>query len=101
MEIERIDDQDLMEQLGKSAAPRSEGLPLSTIYGDLMSQLQPERFDKSKPFDKNRIEMGLIFENAIEPALAAKFATIRPGEIVSPEGVVMTPDGVNPLLAAG
>lgn len=101
MDIERIDDPDLIDRLGQSTAPRSEGLHLSQIYGSLMSQLQPKRFDKSKALDKRRLEMGLIFENSIEPALASKFATVRPGEIISPEGVAMTPDGVNPTEGAG
>jgi len=101
MKIERIDDPDLIDRLAQSSAPRSEGLHLSTIYGDLMGQLQPKRFDRSKPFNKVSIESGLVFENMLEKGLAEKFATVRPGELWSPEGIIMTPDGVNPLLDAG
>lgn len=101
MDIERIDDPELMERLGQSTGARSSGLHLSTIYGDFMASIQPDRFNRSKPFNKQRIEMGLIFENALEPALADRFATIRPGEIYSDEGVAMSPDGVNPSLMCG
>jgi hypothetical protein len=37
----------------------------------------------------------------LERALAEKFATQRPGEIFSDEGIAMSPDGVNPTEHAG
>lgn len=101
MEIEAVPDPDLIDRLGKSAGPRSEGLHLSQIYGSLMQRLQPKRFDKSKPMDRVRVETGLVFENVLEQGLREKFATVRPGEIVSDEGVIMTPDGVNLTYACG
>ncbi len=101
MQIERVDDPELIDQLGKSSGHRSEGLHLSTIYGDFMSQIQPKRFDRSKPLNPQVLEPGLVFENMLERGLAEKFATVRPGELVSPEGIIMSPDGVNPTLMAG
>lgn len=107
MIITEIDDPELLERLGQSEAPRSEGLHLSSIYKVLMKRLQPKRFDKRDaagnplPFDKARIEIGLLFENVLEVALREKFATVRPGEIFSDEGIAMTPDGVNPTECAG
>jgi hypothetical protein len=101
MIIERIDDPDLISRLGNSGTNRAPGLHLSAIYGDFMSQLQPKRFDRSKPFNQTTLEMGLVFENMLERGLAEKFATVRPGELVSPEGVWMSPDGINPTYDAG
>jgi hypothetical protein len=99
--IEQIPDLDLIARLGQSTTPRSEGLHLSTIYGSLMKKLQPRRFNTGKPMDMVRIETGLVFENVLEQGLREKFATYRPGEIVSPEGIIMTPDGFNPTDCAG
>jgi hypothetical protein len=48
-----------------------------------------------------KIEMGFLFEHMLERSLAEKFATVRPGEIYSDEGIILSPDGVNPALACG
>lgn len=107
MRVTPIDDRELIERLGKSEGERSTGLHLSDVYKALMKRLQPKRFDKRDaagnplPFDKRKIEIGLLFENMLEKGLAEKFATVRPGEIFSDEGIAMTPDGVNPTLMAG
>lgn len=102
MFIERVDDDDLLARLGQSSGPRTRDvLHVSTIYKSLMERLQPKRFDSSKPMDMRRIETGLLFETMLEQALAEKFSTVRPGEIISPEGVYMSPDGVNPAEGAG
>lgn len=101
MIITEVEDNDLIARLGHSEGPRSTGLHLSEIYGRLMAKLQPARFDKSKPMNMQRVETGLLFENMLERALAEKFATVRPGEIFSDEGIAMSPDGINPTLMAG
>lgn len=102
MQMELFEDADLTARLGQSSGPRTlQVLHLSQIYGDLMSQLQPKRFDRSKPMDLVKVETGLVFENMLEKSLAEKFATVRPGEIVSPEGIYMSPDGVNPTMGCG
>lgn len=105
MTIEPVDDQNLIARLGQSSSVgiRTLGVVhLSDIYGSLMKRLQPERF--GQPFDLvayTRMETGIAFENILEKGLAEKFATYRPGEIISEEGVYMSPDGVNPMLDAG
>jgi hypothetical protein len=106
--IELIDDPELVSRLGQSSGPRTRDvLHLSDIYKSLMKQVQPKRFDKRDkagaplPMDMNKVETGLLFENMLERSLAEKFATVRPGEVVSDEGVYMTPDGVNPVSMAG
>ena len=103
MNIARIDDPDLIQRLGQSSPGRSTGvLHLSDIYGSLMRRLQPKRFDrrgkdgKRVPMDLVKVESGLVFENMLEKSLAEKFATARVGEIISAEGIRMTPDGWNP-----
>lgn len=101
MTIAPMDDADFTASLGHSTGPRSAGLHLSTIYGRLLERLHPKKYDRSKPMDMRRIEIGLIFENMLERGLAEKFATVRPGEVISDEGIAMSPDGVNPDLVAG
>lgn len=101
MVVREIEDADLLQRLGKSDAPRSAGLHLSSIYKVLMQRLQPARFGGNKPMDMQRVEIGLLFENMLERALAEKFSTVRPGEVFSDEGIAMSPDGVNPIEGSG
>jgi len=100
MHIELIDDVDLIGRLGQSTGDRSTGLHLSQIYGSLMKQLQPKRFTGG-PFNHTKVETGLVFENMLERGLTEKFATVRPGELFSDEGIAMSPDGINPELDCG
>lgn len=105
MNIELVTDTGMVQRIGQSQTSgiRTEGvLHLSTIYGSLMKRLQPARF--GAPIDddaRRRMEVGILFENVLEQALIEKYAAVRPGEIVSPEGIYMSPDGVNPTLNAG
>lgn len=105
MLIERVDDPELIARMGQSASfgtRSTDTLHLSDIYKSLMTRLQPKRF--GKPIDGDalrRMEVGIAFENVLEQGLAEKFATTRTGEIVSDEGIHMSPDGVNPVLDCG
>lgn len=102
MTIEPLDDDKaLMTLVGQSGGERTRNkLHLSDIYKVLMKRLQPKRFTDA-PMNMTRIEAGLLFESMLEEALAKKYATVRPGEVVSDEGIYMSPDGVNPVLLAG
>lgn len=101
MQIELVQDPELIERLGQSDAPRSrDRLHLSDIYKDLMQGLQPKRF-RGGPMNMAKVETGLVMENMLERGLAEKFATVRPGELVSDEGIYMSPDGVNPTFGCG
>jgi hypothetical protein len=102
--IERIDDPGLTARIGQSASfgHRSEGLHVSEIYKRLMVRLEPKKY--GTPIDdpaRRRMEVGIVFENMLEQGLVEKYATQRVGEIVSEEGIIMSPDGVNPALVAG
>lgn len=78
------------------------GLHVSDIYKRLLEQADPKRFAKAiTPDTEIRMELGILVERAIEREMRAKYATTRPGQIVSPEGVVMSPDGVDPIRLAG
>lgn len=107
MNIELVDDPALIERLGQSGPRTRDVLHLSDIYKDLMQRLQPKRFDKRDhngkpiPMDMVKVETGLVMENVLEQGLREKFATMRPGEIVSDEGVWMSPDGYNPTELCG
>lgn len=103
-----LEDTGLLARLGQSDGPRTRDvLHVSDIYKRLMIRLQPKRFDKRDkagnpiPMDLNKVEIGLLFERMLERALAEKFATERPGEIITDEGIYLSPDGVNPELLAG
>lgn len=79
--------------LGKSTAPRTKGLHMSEIYGKLFEYLEPKRFTGGTP-DPLRLEMGLTFETMLEEGLKARLTpeSGRPGELVSDEGIIYSPD---------
>ncbi len=109
MRITEIEDTDLLSRLGNSELPRLDPpgprtrdvLHLSDIYKKVMERREPHIYLSGRPMDMVRVEIGLLFEGVLERALAEKFSSSRPGEIVSDEGVWMSPDGVNPTLNAG
>lgn len=81
------------------AAPRSEGLHLSSIYGAIMQELEPEKY--GGPMDWNRVMTGVAFERSLEQALAGMHQSqypgiTRPGEFWL-DGVVGTPDGLDTM----
>lgn len=103
MQIELIDDPDLIRRMGypQDQARTRDVVHLSEIIKIIMRRVQPKRFG-SGPFQMSpRVEAGILFESVLEQALGAKYSTVRPGEIVSPEGIFMSPDGVNPSEMAG
>ena len=77
---------------------RSPGLHASDLYGSFYRALDPSRYDKRndagepEPMDEAKIGMGLGFEELLEPILAERYLGARPGEFVSPEGIIYTPD---------
>lgn len=116
MKVTPVEDPDLLQHLGYAAdQPRTLGvLHLSDIYKRLMIRLQPKRFKPGPFVMNNHVEIGILFESILEEALARKFSTVRPGELVLPMSslcptcgcvltadVYMSPDGVNPALCAG
>jgi hypothetical protein len=104
MDITLVDDPELIARVGQSGSfgQRSDGLHLSDIYKRLMIRLQPKKYGREIDADAlRRMEVGILFENILERGLMEKFATVRPGELFSPEGIAMSPDGVNPNLIAG
>ena len=81
-------------ELGLSAPGyvRSPGPHASDLYGALFEALEPKRFDKSRPMDVHKLELGMAFEEALEEALKARLIGTRPGEFTSEEGVIFSPD---------
>lgn len=74
---------------------RSVGLHQSDIIKSLAADLEPERFDSSKPMDMTRVETGFAFEHILERGLAARHTGLfRPGE-VSADGITGSPDGLD------
>ncbi len=109
MKIQCIEDPELIRAMGY-AADQDRTLNVlhqSDIIKKLMHRLQPQRFKGEEFVMSPRVEAGILFESILERAMAAKFATVRPGEVVSdPIGargirVFMSPDGVNPTLQCG
>jgi hypothetical protein len=99
--VTEFEDPQFIARFGESSGPRTrDKVHLSDIYKILMQRLQPKRFTDG-PMDLIKIGMGLLFERALERELIEAFAVTRPGEIVSDEGVYMSPDGVNPEEVAG
>ena len=81
----------LEDVLGKSVGYRTPGVHVSALYGALYKRLDPKRFTGDMP-DPVRLEAGLSFENVVEDELRRRLSAFRPGEIVSPEGIIMSPD---------
>lgn len=101
MIVTEFEDPAFIARFGESTSPRTrDKVHLSDIYKVLMKRLQPKRFT-DEPMDLIKIGMGLLFERALERELIEAFAVVRPGELVSDEGVYMSPDGINPEEIAG
>jgi hypothetical protein len=88
---------DTIDDLITEAAPvRSPGLHLSSIIKDICVDLDPKRFMQTGQLPFERFETGFSFERVLEIAFASRRAGIfRPGE-VERDGVIMSPDGVDP-----
>ena len=82
--------------LGVSTSPRSPGLHMSEIYGDLYQDMEPTRYVRGAPMDPLRLEAGLIFEQMLEEGLKRRLQASgggRPGEFVESEhGIIYSPD---------
>lgn len=77
------------------AAPgnvRSGGLHMSAIYNDLYKALEPERFGGTGGPDPIKLELGMALEEALERAVCERLNAERPGEFVTEEGIVYSPD---------
>lgn len=82
----------LEDLLGKSHAYRSPGLHMSDIYNDLFQSLEPKRYRKGTPMDPLRLEAGLALEEMLEEGLRRRLIGERPGELVTEEGIIYSPD---------
>lgn len=87
---------DLIDRMHANAPhERSTGLHQSQIIKSLCTDLEPERFDPSKPMDMTRVETGFAFEHILERGLAARHpGLIRPGEVEC-DGISGSPDGLD------
>lgn len=73
---------------------RSPGLHLSDITKRILIERDPEKF--SNPLEVMRLEIGFVWEQIVEIALARRFPMLtRIGE-VEEDGILMTPDGLEP-----
>lgn len=75
---------------------RSKGLHVSEIYKDLMHDLEPKRFKNDGQYNYEKLEVGLSFETMLEQGIQQRLFPdlVRPGEIISDEGIAMSPDGL-------
>ena len=80
-------------ELGVSSLPRTLGLHMSDIYGRLYEELEPKRFRRDTPMPLEKLEAGLTFETILEEGLARRLAgDQRPGEFITKEGIIYSPD---------
>lgn len=74
-------------------APRTAGLHASEIYGSLFQELEPERYPEGSKPHTVITAIGLAWEQWLERTLIAMGELVeRPGELLSPEGVIYSPD---------
>lgn len=77
---------------------RSPGLHASDLYGSFYKKFDPKRYDKRDkdgnptPMDYVKMSLGTSFEEMLERALAERLLGERPGEFVSDEGIIYSPD---------
>lgn len=72
---------------------RGKGLHVSDIYNDLYQDLEPERYRKDGVPPDLLMSIGLAWEQYLERTLVANgVLCARPGEQISPEGVLYSPD---------
>ena len=86
-----------LDYYGKSSGPRStERLHMSQIYGSLFQDMYPDRFVKDRPMNPGHLELGLAWENMLEDGIKERLrqgqGADRPGEFVTEEGIVFSPD---------
>lgn len=79
-------------------SPRTPGLHMSDIYGSLFRELEPERYTRDDLDDRTKnayMLVGLSLEEMLEEGLRQRFAETgsgRPGEFVTEEGIIYSPD---------
>lgn len=85
--------------IGKSTGARSTGLHMSDLYNGYFQDLEPHKYDKSKPMNPMHLEMGLAWENMLEDGLKERLTATtsgeeiqRPGEFVTDGGIAFSPD---------
>ena len=72
---------------------RGKGLHASDIYGDLFQDLEPKRYKRGGVMPDLKMAIGLAWEQYLEKTLLVNGELVgRPGELVSPEGVLYSPD---------
>jgi hypothetical protein len=77
-------------------APRSPGVHMSDLYGHYYAKLDPKRYGKGGPLPLEKFELGMAFEEMLEEGLKKRLALAegsgRPGEFVTEEGIIYSPD---------
>lgn len=87
-----------LDYIGKSTGHRSKGLHMSDLYNSLFKELEPKRFNSGTPMNPMHLEMGLAWENMLEDGLRDRLqlvageSAMRPGEFVTEEGIIFSPD---------
>ncbi len=77
----------------KSNLVRSPGVHASDIYGDYYARLDPKRYAYDSLPDPMLLAMGTAWERHLEYLLEANgIIAMRPGELISPEGIAYSPD---------
>lgn len=75
---------------------RTPGLHMSEIFGEIYKQIDPKRYGRESTEAQRAAYMapGLALEEALESMLRDKLTrdSGRPGEFVSPEGIIYSPD---------
>ena len=74
---------------------RSPGLHMSTIYNSLFKRLEPKRYRGEDSPNPLMTAMGTAWEKHLEFLLTkAGVKVFRPGELMTPNGIAYSPDGI-------
>lgn len=95
MKVQQID-HGLVLAANPPGFERGAGVHMSDIYNALYAELEPERYAKGGGPDAAKMELGMAFEEILEPAIARRlFSADRPGELrTTPTegGILYSPD---------
>ena len=78
-----------------SGVVRSTGVHMSDLYGDLYADLEPKRFKHTTAPNPLLLALGTAWEQHLEFLITKSgLEVVRPGELMTGEGVIYSPDGI-------
>lgn len=82
-----------LDLLAQPGYVRGKGVHLSDLYNGYFQTTEPKRYKTGSEPNQTLMSMGLAWEQFLERLFEQQgFSAVRPGEFVSPEGIILSPD---------